>query len=129
MATRCYGSVRPAVDAHVLQESGIQFKEASLIAELGAVHSAPSVGLAGPFSFRDRDGNSLGGVVIGIFPSRTPKAPDSVQVFEGIVIATEGTGLLAGAPGCGLANIALRGDRLGPLTGAIQLKPFGSIRR
>ena len=129
LATRSDGSVRPAVDAHVLQERGIQFKEAGFLAELAAVQSAASVGLAGPFSLNDRDGNSLGGVLIGIFPPRAPRAPDGTLVFEGIVIATEGTGLLAGAPGCGLANIALRGARLGPVTGALQLKPFSSTRR
>ena len=129
LSSLCDGSVRPAGDAHVLQERGIQFAEANFLAELGAIQLAASAGLAGPFSFNDRDGNSLRGVVIGIFPSRAPRSPDSIPVFEGIVIATEGTGLLAGAPGCGLTNIALKGDRLGPLTGALQLKPFGSLRR
>ena len=129
MASLCDGSVRPAGDAHVLQERGIQFSQAHFLADLGAVQSAGSTTLAGPFSFTDRDGNSLRGIVIGVFPPRTPRSLDSAQVVDAIVVATEGTGLLAGAPGCGGANIALRSDPFASINGTLQLKPFGSIRR
>jgi len=124
LASLCDGSVRPSNNhPRVLQERGIHFDQAEFIADLRPAPSTAAPSLTGLVSFRDHDGNSLHGVLIGLFVSQ-PAPPDSASVLQCIVIATEGAGLCAGAPGAGRATFRLSAGLVGSLDGELQLRPF-----
>ena len=129
LASLCAGSVGPSGEPHVLQDHGIQFAEANFFADLRPVRSTASAGLAGPFSFTDADGNSVRGILIGLPLSRSPMTGNGGLTLQCIVLATEGTGLLAGAQGSGRGTIVLTGDPAGALNGELQLRSFGGAHR
>jgi len=124
LASLCDGSVRPSNNPRVLQERGIHFDDAALLADLSSIPSPAAAGLAGLLSFRDQDGNSLDGVLVGLFVSEPATGANGAPVLQCIVIATRGTGLLAGMAGAGRATLRLSGNPVGALDGQLLLKPF-----
>jgi prepilin-type N-terminal cleavage/methylation domain-containing protein len=120
LAGFCDGSVRPSIDPRILQPRNILFSQAGFFAHLAPLVSPAPTGLSGEFNLTDEDGNSVGGVLVGVF---TP-SPSARQSMSAIVIATLGSGLFAGARGAGGANILFGPNAVGALRGEMQLKPF-----
>ena len=119
------GSVHPAEGRNV-DVNGIR-----VFAHLEAVTpSDPSnVGWAGPITLVGEDDSSLTGILIGLL---RPAAAGRGRSLQGLVVAQDGTGGLAGAPGTGRATINW-GDGLdGAFTAQLGLKPFahpGGVNR
>ena len=80
-----------------------------------------NVGWAGPITLVGGDGSSLTGILIGLLRPAVAGAGPSLQ---GLIVAQDGTGGFAGAPGTGRATINW-GDGLdGGFSGQVSLKPF-----
>jgi type II secretory pathway pseudopilin PulG len=81
-----------------------------------------ATGWAGPITFTDQNGNGIIAILIGLLlPARTGGG----VTLDGIVVAPQGTGFLAGAPGTGRATINWGdGTMTGPFDASINLRPF-----
>jgi prepilin-type N-terminal cleavage/methylation domain-containing protein len=114
------GSVRPVHDHPFGEFFENKFRGGSFFSMLEPVDPG-AVGWAGPVTFTDHDGNGIIAILIGLL---TP-AQNGGAFLDGIVVAPEGTGFLAGAPGTGRAAIDW-GDRTmaGPFNASLKLKPF-----
>jgi len=114
------GSVRPAHGHESGEFFEHKFRDGSFFSTLDPV-DANGVGWSGPVTFTDHEGNGIIAILIGLLQ---PAAGGGVSL-EGIVIAPQGTGFLAGAPGTGKVTIDW-GDRSfrGPFDAAIKLQPF-----
>lgn len=115
------GSVRPAPGNFVGSFFDNKFREGSFFSMLEPVDQN-GVGYSGPVTFMDHDGNGIIAILIGLLqPSRTGGG----AMLDGIVVAPQGTGFLAGAPGTGRATINWGdGTMTGPFDASINLKPF-----
>ncbi len=112
---RSAGDVNGAVNGHA---DGI-----SLFSHLEAVTPSDpgNFGWTGPITFVDERGSSLTGVLIGLLRPATAGRGPSLQ---GLVVAQDGTGDFAGAPGTGRATINW-GDGLdGAFSAQFGIKPF-----
>jgi len=119
------GSVHPAEGEGRHLDSRLRFKDAEFFAGLTAVDPALSgkaAGWSGLFNFTDPDGNSLTGVLIGLLRP-------GEKSLHGILIAQDGTGKFAGAPGTGTARITWKGGLGGPFRATFHVTPFPTRQR
>jgi len=79
-----------------------------------------NVGWAGPITLINDNGSSLTGILIGLLLPAV-QGPPSLQ---GFVIAQDGTGDFAGAPGAGRVSIQWGHALDGGFNAQIGLKPF-----
>jgi prepilin-type N-terminal cleavage/methylation domain-containing protein len=84
-----------------------------------------NVGWAGPITLVDEDGSSLTGILIGLLLPATagPGAGPHVSL-QGLVVAQDGTGGFAGAPGTGRATINWGDGFQGAFSAQVALRPF-----
>lgn len=115
------GSVRPIHGDFVGSFFENKFREGSFFSMLEPVDQG-GVGYAGPITFTDHDGNGIIAILIGLLqPARTGGG----VMLDGIVVAPQGFGFLAGAPGTGRATINWGdGTMTGPFDASINLRPF-----
>jgi prepilin-type N-terminal cleavage/methylation domain-containing protein len=87
-----------------------------------------NVGWAGPITLVDEDGSSLTGILIGLLlpAAASPGAGPHVSL-QGLVIAQDGTGGFAGAPGTGRATINWGDGFQGAFTAQVALRPFAHL--
>ena len=84
-----------------------------------------NVGWAGPVSFVGEDGSSLTGILIGLLqPAAAGPGAGPHVSLRGLVVAQDGTGGFAGAPGTGRATINWGDGFEGAFTAQVALKPF-----
>lgn len=119
------GSVRPLKE-HDRSPFELHFKQAAFFSTLNAVdpNNPNNMAWFGPFNFTDQDGNSLTGILIGLLLPAVQSGPG----FQGVVIAQQGTGLNAGAPGTGKATINWGDGLTGPFDARFRLRPFAERR-
>jgi len=110
------GSVRPVETERRPLDSRLRFKNAEFFAGLTAVDPAKT-GWSGLFNFTDPDGNSLTGILIGLL------RPGEMSL-QGILIAQDGTGEFAGAPGTGTARLVWEDGFSGPFRATFHVTPF-----
>jgi prepilin-type N-terminal cleavage/methylation domain-containing protein len=114
------GSVRSVRSEPGHRGDPLHFEDARFFSALTAVDPALSplaAGWTGLFDVTDQDGNSLTGVLIGLLrPGDT--------ALRGILVAQDGTGAFAGAPGTGTARIQWREGFAGPFRARFDLTPF-----
>jgi prepilin-type N-terminal cleavage/methylation domain-containing protein len=122
------GSVHPGEERRgdVNGDNGIR-----VFSRLEAVDpSDPSgIGWAGPITLVDEDGSSLTGILIGLLRPALTGAGVSLQ---GLVVAQDGTGRFAGAPGTGRAAVDWGDGFAGAFTAQVSLRPFahsGGVNR
>jgi hypothetical protein len=110
------GSVRPVI-------AGGRFKGTHVFSRLEAVSpdDPSNIGWTGPITFVDADGSSLTGILIGLLQ---PAASGGGASLQGLVVAQDGTGVFAGAPGTGRASINWGAGLDGSFTAQLGLKPF-----
>jgi prepilin-type N-terminal cleavage/methylation domain-containing protein len=110
------GIVRPA-------GRGGRFKGTKVYSRLEPVtpDDPKNIGWTGPVTLVDADGSSLTGILIGLM---LPAGPGAGPHLEGLVIAQDGTGVFAGAPGTGRATINWGDGMQGAFTAELGLKPF-----
>jgi hypothetical protein len=98
-----------------------QFRNGSLFSSLEPIQPGNSAGWTGPITFNDGSGNGIIAILIGLLQ---PSARGGAT-FDGVVIAQEGTGFLAGAPGTGTIAINWGDASLqGPFDASLKLTPF-----
>ncbi len=78
-------------------------------------------GWAGPVTFVGEDGSSLTGILIGLL---LPASTGPGLSLQGLVVAQDGTGDFAGAPGAGRASIQWSRGLDGGFNAQVSLKPF-----
>jgi prepilin-type N-terminal cleavage/methylation domain-containing protein len=78
-------------------------------------------GWAGPVTFVGEDGSSLTGILIGLL---LPASAGPGLSLQGLVVAQDGTGDFAGAPGAGRASIQWGHGLDGGFNAQLSLKPF-----
>ncbi len=126
------GSVRPAAfgDGSVRKAGGDlcgsffdnQFRGGSFFTSLEPLQQENSLGWTGPITFNDGSGNGIIAILIGLL---MPAQTGGGFTLDGIVIAQEGTGFLAGAPGTGQVTINWEDQDLsGPFNASLKLTPF-----
>ena len=95
----------------------------SLFSRLEAVdpNNPNNVGWAGPITLVGADDSSLTGILIGLL---RPAVAGAAPSLEGLVIAQDGTGDFAGAPGTGRATIQWGAALEGGFNAQVGLKPF-----
>ncbi len=115
-------------DGHGGGKATFRFADGSVFSELQAVtpDDPANFGWTGLIHFVDSDGNSLTGILIGLV---RPSASQGLSL-QGVVVAQDGTGRLAGAPGTGRATINWGHGLDGPFSARLSLQPFvGSQRK
>ena len=119
------GSVRPGERRSVGDVNGDVNGNADgirLFSHLEAVTSDPSnFGWLGPVNLVSGNGSSLTGILIGLLRPATAGRGPSLQ---GLVVAQDGTGDFAGAPGTGRATINFADGLDGALSAQFGIKPF-----
>jgi prepilin-type N-terminal cleavage/methylation domain-containing protein len=115
------GSVRLVKGSITNSVFDTKFREVSFFSDLEPV-DPNGMGYQGQVMVADGNGNSIIAVLIGLLqPARTGGGVS----LDGIVVAQEGTGFLAGAPGTGQATINWSdGTMTGPFDASFSLKPF-----
>jgi len=89
--------------------------------ELLDPNNPANIGWTGPITFTDQNGNGIIAILIGLLmPAQHPGGVN----LQGIVVAQEGIGTLAGAPGTGQVTINWGDGLSGPFDASIRLKPF-----
>jgi prepilin-type N-terminal cleavage/methylation domain-containing protein len=113
--TRSVGDVNGDVNGHV---DGF-----SVFSHLEAVdpNNPNNIGWAGPITLISGNDSSLTGVLIGLLH---PAAAGGGVWLQGLVVAQDGTGGFAGAPGTGRATINFRDGLDGAFSAQLGLKPF-----
>jgi prepilin-type N-terminal cleavage/methylation domain-containing protein len=107
----------PSVNGDV----NLSWKKANLFSDLSPVGDQAGLGWTGPVTIADPDGNTLDGILIGLLRHGT-LTPG--YTFQGVMIASGGTGGMAGGPGAGPVSITFGGSLSGPFSGEIHVKPF-----
>ena len=106
----CDGSVRSA-GLRGFADGSVRFAQASFQSQLNPAQQPAGSAWWGSFSLVSRDGSSLNGILIGLFPPPPTAAGASTAgqgapgVFNAIVIAPEGTGFFSQSHGFGTASI------------------------
>jgi prepilin-type N-terminal cleavage/methylation domain-containing protein len=133
LAGFCDGSVRKAFGDGSVRKAGgdalvgsffeNQFRNGSLFSSLDQVNQDNATAWTGPITFNDGSGNGIIAILIGLLQP----AANGGGHLDGVVIAQEGTGFLAGARGTGIVTIDW-GDRdfQGPFNASLKLTPFVS---
>jgi len=133
LAGFCDGSARRAFGDGSVRHSGDdgpeeshfdrQFRGGSLFSSLAPVQPGNNTAYTGPVTFNDGSGNGIIAILIGLLQ---PSLNGGTRL-DGIVIAQQGTGFLAGAPGTGVVTINWGDATLqGPFDASLQLTPFNS---
>ncbi len=127
----CDGSVRvanvvlptaaPPAGLAAASTGDLNWKKANLFSNLLPVGDQDNLGWTGPVTIADPDGNTLNGILIGLL---RPAALTPGLTLQGVVIASDGTGRLAGVPGAGPVAITFGGSLSGPFSGEVHFKPF-----
>ena len=120
------GSVRPGERRSVGDVNGDVNGHADgirLFSQLVAVdpNNPNNTGWVGTINFINGNGSSLIGVLIGLVSPATAGAGPSLQA---LVVAQDGTGDFAGAPGTGRATINFRDGLDGAFSAQFGIKPF-----
>jgi len=112
------GSVRPGED----RRGDVNGDGIRVFSRLEAVdpNNPNNVGWAGPITLINDNGSSLTGILIGLLLPAV-QGPPSLQ---GFVVAQDGTGDFAGAPGTGRVSIQWGHDLNGGFNAQLGLKPF-----
>jgi len=112
------GSVRPGED----RRGDVNGDGIRVFSHLEAVdpNNPNNVGWAGPITLINDNGSSLTGILIGLLLPAV-QGPPSLQ---GFVVAQDGTGDFAGAPGTGRVSIQWGHDLNGGFNAQLGLKPF-----
>jgi len=115
------GSVRPG-EARRGDVNG-DVNGISLFSHLEAVdpNNPNNFGWAGPINFISGNGSSLTGILIGLL---LPAVQGPAPSLQGFVIAQDGTGDFAGAPGTGRVSINWGHALEGGFNAQVSLKPF-----
>ena len=99
-----------------------QFRGGSFFSSLEPIQRENSLGWTGPVTFNDGSENGIIAILIGLLQ---PAQTGGGFTLDGIVIAQEGTGFLAGAPGTGKVTINFADQSLsGPFNASVKLTPF-----
>jgi len=117
------GSVRKGEGGREGSLLNHQLGQGEFFSTLRAVdpNNPANIGWTGPITFTDHDGNGIIAVLIGLL---TPDQHPGGVNLQGIVVAQEGIGTLAGAPGTGQVSINWGDGLSGPFDASIRLKPF-----
>ena len=120
------GSVRPGERRSVGDVNGDVNGHAGgirVFSQLEAVdpNNPNNVGWAGPITLINADDSSLTGILIGLLH---PAAAGGGVWLQGLVVAQDGTGDFAGAPGTGRATINFRDGLDGGFSAQFGIKPF-----
>ena len=109
-------------DGHGINDNGINDNGISMNSRLEAVdpNNPNNVGWAGPITLINDNGSSLTGILIGLLLPAV-QGPPSLQ---GFVVAQDGTGDFAGAPGTGRVSIQWGHALNGGFNAQLSLKPF-----
>jgi prepilin-type N-terminal cleavage/methylation domain-containing protein len=132
LAGFCDGSVRALGDGSVRRgdrddrEGSFfdhHFRDGSFFSNLTPIQTGNTMGWTGPVIINDGSGNGIIAILIGLLQP----AANGGGHLDGVLIAGEGTGFLAGAPGTGVVTIDW-GDRAleGPFDASLKLTPFVS---
>jgi prepilin-type N-terminal cleavage/methylation domain-containing protein len=129
LAGFCDGSVRNAFGDGSVRHSGddgpeeLHFRGGSLFSSLTPIQPGNNTGWTGPITFNDGSGNGIIAILIGLVQ---PSLNGGTRL-DGVVIAQQGTGFLAGAPGTGVVTINWGDASLqGPFDLSFKLTPFNS---
>jgi hypothetical protein len=123
LAGFCDGSVRKGEGGGEGSFLNHQLRQGELFATLHAVdpNNPANIGWTGPITFTDQNGNGIIAILIGLLmPAQHPGGVN----LQGIVVAQEGIGTLAGAPGTGLVTVDWGDGLSGPFAASVRLKPF-----
>lgn len=125
------GSVRSLGAKPGISAFTINFRNASFFAKLNAVdpNNPNNKGWFGLWRSSDQDDNAIIAVLIGLLLPAA-RAQDGMTL-QTLLIAQDGAGLLAGAPGTGQGNIMFGGPSGGPhvFSGDFSLQPFVMPKR
>jgi prepilin-type N-terminal cleavage/methylation domain-containing protein len=123
LAGFCDGSVRKGQGVGEGSFLNHQLPQGEFFATLHPVdgNNTANIGWTGPITFTDQDGNGIIAILIGLL---TPLEHSGGVNLQGIVIAQEGIGNLAGAPGTGPVTINWGDNLSGPFGASIRLRPF-----
>jgi Tfp pilus assembly protein PilE len=119
------GSVRSAGNSEDGCRSDFRFSNAEFFSNIMPVQSntdtSNNTAWSGPVTLTDQDGNGIIAILIGLL---MPNSSGGGVNLQGIVIAGDGSGLLAGAPGAGKASINWGDGLAGGFDANLELKPF-----
>jgi prepilin-type N-terminal cleavage/methylation domain-containing protein len=117
------GSVRSAEDGEDKCLSDFNFSGAEFFSTLTPVQqdNSNNTGWSGPITLTDQDGNGIIAILIGLL---MPNSSGGGFNLQGIVIAGNGSGLLAGAPGAGKVSINWGDGLAGRFDANLDVKPF-----
>jgi prepilin-type N-terminal cleavage/methylation domain-containing protein len=123
LAAFCDGSVRKGEGGGEGSFLNHQIRQGEFFSTLNAIDrsNTANIGWTGPVTFTDHDGNGIIAILIGLLQ---PALNGGGFNLQGIVVAQEGIGTLAGAPGTGLVTINWGDELSGPFNASIRFRPF-----
>lgn len=124
------GSVRSIRESVGAGAFNFRFQDAKFFANAvplnpGDTSGSPTV-YTGPFTFFEQSGgSSIAGALIGLLPA----VQSGERRMDALLISGQGTGLLAGALGTGVAKITFEDSDLdGPFDAALAVQPFSDTK-